>query len=103
LPHKNKLLDLRQQRGKPEASISSEIEMVLEMDNAFRASYHGGDFKGVSCQRIVGNSDEIVNKIQNILLMKKYETCDNAINLEKMEQLQHTLGLLDAAFFYLYR
>jgi hypothetical protein len=55
----------------------------------------------VSCRRIVGSCHEIVEEIGKILLAKKNETCDdNTIN-EKVQQLEHTLGLLDAAFYYL--
>jgi hypothetical protein len=66
-----------------------------------RAAYHGGDYNGVSCRRLVGNCGEIAEEIHNILKSKKNETCDNATINEKIKQLEHTLGLLDAAFYYL--
>ena len=98
---RKKLATLREERGKPEASISAEIDMILDKYNASRAAYHGGDFNGVSCRRIVGNSDEIVKEIQKILHMKKDETCTDEMIDEKVKQLELTLGLLDAAFYYL--
>ena len=78
-----------------------EIELILQKHNASRAAYHGGDFNGVSCRRIVGNSEDIVQEIKNILLMKKDARCADEMINEKMQQLELTLGLLDAAFYYL--
>jgi hypothetical protein len=50
---------------------------------------------------MVGSCHEIIEDIGKILLAKKNETCnDTAIN-KKVQQLEHTLGLLDAAFYYL--
>ncbi len=90
-----KLATFREERGKPEASISVDIELVLEKYNVSCAAYYGGDFNGISCRRLVG---EIVQKIQKVLEMKKNETCNNATINNKVQQLEHTLGLLDAAF-----
>jgi hypothetical protein len=98
---KKKLANCREERGKPEASILADIELLLEKYNVSRAAYHGGDYNGVSCRRLVGNCGEIVEEIHNILKSKKNETCDNATISEKIKQLEHTLGLLDAAFYYL--
>jgi hypothetical protein len=43
----------------------------LEKFQASRAAYHGGDFNGVSCRRIVGNAKEISDAVRDILLWKK--------------------------------
>jgi hypothetical protein len=96
-----KLATCREERGKPETSISAEIEMLLENYKALHAAYHGSDYNGVSCRRIVGSCHEIVEEIGNTLLAKKNETCDGSAINEKVQQLEHTLGLLDAAFYYL--
>jgi hypothetical protein len=53
----------------------------------------------VSCQRIVGNSTEIASGIKTILESKRDERCDQATIDKKVNELEHTLGLLDAAFF----
>jgi hypothetical protein len=98
---KKKLIAYREERGKPEASIAVEIEMHLEKYNASHAAYHGGDYNGVSCQRIVGNSTEIASGIKTILESKRDERCDQATIDKKVNELEHTLGLLDAAFIYL--
>ncbi len=47
--------------------------------NASRAAYHGDDYNGISCQRIVGNSTQIASGIRTILETKKDERCDQAI------------------------
>jgi hypothetical protein len=44
-----KLATCRDERGKPEASISAEIDILLERYKATRDTYHGGDYNGVSC------------------------------------------------------
>ncbi len=98
---KKKMENYRAERGKPEASILTEIEEQLEKFNASRAAYHGGDFNGVSCRRIVGNAKEIIDRAREILVRKKDETCDDATIHEKLDQLEQTLGLLDAAYSYL--
>jgi hypothetical protein len=36
-----------------------------------RAAYHGGDFNGVCCRKIVGNSKAIADSVQVILKEKK--------------------------------
>jgi hypothetical protein len=98
---KKKLIAYREERGKPEASIAVEIEMHLEKYNASHAAYHRGDYNGVSCRRIVGNSTEIASGIKTILESKRDERCNQATINKKVNELEHTLGLLDAAFFYL--
>jgi hypothetical protein len=96
-----KVAACREERGKPEASISADIEMVLEKYKASRAAYQGGDYNGVSCQRIVGNSSDITREIAAVLQAKKDQTCSANVIKEIMHQLDVTLGLLDAAFYYL--
>jgi hypothetical protein len=98
---KQKLATCREERGKPEASISAEIETVLEKYKASRAAYHGGDYNGVSCRRIVGNCSKITEELHGILQAKKNETCSTVTVDEQIKQLELTLGLLDAAFYYL--
>ncbi len=68
---KKKLADYKAERGKPEASIVAEIELYLEKLKISRAAYHGGDFNGVCCRRIVGNSKAIADNVQVILKAKK--------------------------------
>ena len=75
--------------------------MVLEKYHASRAACHGGDYNGVSCRRIIGNCIEITKEVKTILEAKKNESCDKESINEKIYQLEQTLGLLDAAFFFL--
>ncbi len=91
----------RDERGKPEASIIVEIEQLLEKFDASRAAYHGGDFNGVACRRIVGNANEICQRVMEILVRQNCENCDEKTIKEIVDQLEQTLGLLDAAFAYL--
>jgi hypothetical protein len=97
-----KVLDTyRTERGKPEASIVAEVELFLEMFKVSHAAYHGGDFNGVSCRRLVANAQPISDELQKILIRKKNEACDDAIINEKVEDLETIMGLLDATFAYL--
>ncbi len=66
-----KVATCREERGKPESSISADIEMVLEKYKASHAAYHGGDYNGISCQRIVGNSSDLTREIATVLQAKK--------------------------------
>jgi len=80
----------RIERGKPEASIVAEIEDLLEKFHASRAAYHGGDFNGVSCRRIVGNAKEISDAVRGILLWKKDEGCTDIKIHNKVDEFHQT-------------
>jgi hypothetical protein len=43
-------------------STLAKIELVLEKYNVSHAAYHGGDYNGVSCQRLVGNCTDITQE-----------------------------------------
>jgi len=51
--------NLQVQRGKPESSLIADIESLLEKYSIQREAYHGGDFNGVCCQRLVENTQNI--------------------------------------------
>ena len=97
---KKKLADYKAERGKPEASIVAEIELYLEKLKISRAAYHGGDFNGVCCRRIVGNSKAIADNAQ-VILKQKNVCCDDTTIHKKVYEIQQLIGLLDAAFAYL--
>ena len=63
-----------------------------------RAAYHGGDFNGVCCRRLVNNCHIIMKDITKIILAKKDERCDEMDVMHEMEKIEQLLGLLDAAF-----
>jgi hypothetical protein len=65
------------ERGKPEASIIAELELYMESIKISRAAYHGGDFNGVCCRRIVRNCKPIADNIRTILIAKKDERRDD--------------------------
>jgi len=98
---KKKLSDYKIERGKPEASIVAEIEMLLDQYRISRGSYHGGDFNGVCCRKLVGNAQQITFEIRRILMAKKNEKCDENSIEKKMGDLEQLLGLLDSAYAYL--
>ncbi len=99
--YKTLVENCRAERGKPEASTVAEIEEVLENFQTSKAAYHGGDFNGVSCRRIVGIAMETSNEVREILLQKRDDKCDNKMIEKKVEKFEQTLGLFDVAFSYL--
>jgi chromosome segregation ATPase len=98
---KNVLVALKAKQGKPEASIVAEIELLLDKHKESRDAYHCGDFNGVCCRRLVNYCHIIMKGITKIILSKKDEMCDAMEVTHKMEEIEQSLGLLDAAFAYL--
>jgi hypothetical protein len=98
---KKNLETYRSERGKPEASIVAEMEYLLEQFKISRASYHGGDFNGVCCRRLVASAKPISDEVRQILIRKKDEACEDATINKKVDGIEVILGLLDAAFAYL--
>jgi hypothetical protein len=101
LSWKKKMADYKMERGKPEASIVAEIEILLDQYRISRGSYHGGDFNGVCCRKLVGNAKPITVEIRRILIAKKNEQCNESAVNKKMDDLEQLLGLLDSAYAYL--
>ena len=102
--HKNAkkaLEDMKAARGKPESSISVDIEVTLAKFLISRASYHGGDFNGVCCRRLVQNADEVISEIKPVILSKRERSCEELTVHKKLDILQNALGLLDAVFAHL--
>jgi len=98
---KKHLEELKTARGKAHSSITSDIELTLGKFCISRTSYHGGDFNGVCCRRLVQHAADIILDIKPILLAKKENACKETEVEEKLEKVENTLGLVDAAFYYL--
>jgi hypothetical protein len=98
---KKQLEDMKTARGKPHSSIASDVELTLGKFLICRASYHGGDFNGVCCRRLVQHATDIILGIKPILVSKKDNSCDEREIEEKLGTVENTLGLVDAAFAYL--
>ncbi len=56
---KKQLEALKIEKGQPESSIMAEVELTLKKLIISSIAYHGGDFNGVCCQRLVKNAQEI--------------------------------------------
>jgi hypothetical protein len=93
--------DMNAARGKAHSTIQTDLELTLSKFLICRAAYHGGDFNGVCCRRLVQNAGNIIVEITPILLIKKDECCEQRNIEEKVEIVENTLGLIDAAFSYL--
>ncbi len=88
-------------RGKPASSIVADLELTLAAFYVSRAAYHGGDFNGVCCRRIVQSAKPICDEIRPVLVLKREQSCEEMMIHKKMDNIENTLGLLDAAFAYL--
>jgi hypothetical protein len=92
---------LQAERGKPESSLIADVELLLYRHHIEREAYHRGDFNGVCCRRVVGNAAVLVNEVRTIMKVKKDENCEDSTVDEKLDELEMTSGLLDAAFAHL--
>jgi hypothetical protein len=50
-------------KRKPESSIVADLELTLAAFNVSCAAYHGCDFNGVCCRRIVRSAKPICDEI----------------------------------------
>ncbi len=98
---KKQLEDMKTARGKPHSSIASDVELTIGKFLICHASYHGGDFNGVCCRRLVNGCNIIMEEVKKIILAKKDGRCDEMEVMNKVEEIEQLLGLLDAAFAYL--
>ncbi len=78
-----------------------EVELTLKQFFISSAAYHGGDFNGVCCWRLVKSAEEITTQVEKLLVLKHDPSCEVTVIEEKVQTLEWTLGLLDAAFAYL--
>jgi flagellar biosynthesis chaperone FliJ len=86
---KKKVATCREERGKPEASISADIEMVLEKYKASCAANHGGDYNGRKIQLRVTLKAHVIE--QHIVpCNNKYRVGDKE---ESFIELGHQVGL----------
>jgi hypothetical protein len=98
---KKQLEALKVERGKPESSIMADDELSLKNFNICSTSYHGGDFNGVCCRRLVENAKAVTDELRTILTSKRDQSCEIDVIISKLNRFEATLGLLDAAFAYL--
>ncbi len=75
-----------------------DVELLLEKLSIQQGAYHGGDFNGVCCRKIVGNTPNIFKELSTLLRMKKDESCKDSMINDKLDKLEMISGLLDAAF-----
>jgi hypothetical protein len=95
------LAELKTTRGKPHSSIAANVELTLAKFLISCTSYHGDDFNGICCRRLVHSAKDIIQEIKTVLVQKKEDSCKERNIDEKMETVENTLGLIDAAFSYL--
>jgi hypothetical protein len=98
---KKNVENLQVQRGKPESSMIADIELLLETYSIQQEAYHGGEFNGVCCQRLVGNTQNIFNELRALTRTRKDDRCEDRLINEKLEKMELISGLLDAAFAHL--
>jgi hypothetical protein len=68
------------------------VELTLAKFLISHAVYHGGNFNGVCCQRLVQHAKEIFGEIKLVLVSKKDNCCEESAINNKMETVEDTLA-----------
>jgi hypothetical protein len=95
---KDSLKKHKDARGRPTESIIAQFEKVLRKYNAKREAYHGGDFNGVSCRKLVANIVEIMLEFHVIIMQEKDASCSDDEANKMCNGFLAVCGLIDAAF-----
>jgi hypothetical protein len=84
--------------GRPTESIISQFEKVLGKYNTKREAYHGGDFNGVSCRKLVANIVEIMLEFHAIVMQGNDASCSDDEANKMCNGFLAVCGLIEAAF-----
>ena len=96
--HKDNISKLRKNRGWNVDSVVFHIECILKTFNVEAEAYHGGQFNGVSCRKILDNIESIMRKTEKVVISerkKPSETSDKEV-LAKLKSYEILLKMLDA-------
>jgi hypothetical protein len=73
-----KIEEMKVAQGMPETSIVADLELTLAKYHVSHAAYHGSDFNGVCCQRIVGSAKQICQR--EIKAVRKLSSIKNGLH-----------------------
>ena len=96
--HKDNISKLRKNRGWNVDSVVFHIECILKTFNVEAEAYHGGQFNGVSCRKIIDNIEIIMWKTEKVVISerkKPSKTSDKEV-LAKLKSYETLLKMLDA-------
>ena len=96
--HKETITKLRKERGWNVDSLSFSFECILKSHNIKVEAYHGGDFNGVSCRKILDNIDKIMQEIKDVVRngRKKPSNVSDEEVLTKLEKYECLMKMLDS-------
>ena len=96
--HKDNIAKLRKDRGWNVDSVLFSVECILKSYHIEVQSYHGGDFNGVSCRRLLENVEEIMQEIKEAVKSgrKKPSDISDREVLTKLEKYEDLLKMLDS-------
>ena len=96
--HKDNITKLRKERGWNVDSISSSVERILQSHNIEVEAYHGGEFNGVSCRKILDNIENIMQQIKEVVKngRKKPSNISDTEVLTKLERYECLMKMLDS-------
>jgi hypothetical protein len=81
--------------------VCTGIDNILKEHKIRRAAYHGGDLQGVDIIKLMEDSEEIVGKIEQLLILtrdaEKCKYSDDKIKV-KCDDLALNLTILDSVF-----
>jgi hypothetical protein len=82
-------------------SVTAQIEKHLATFGYTREPHHGGDFNGVPIRALVGNIDEIMPGVHEIVIREKDLSYTDKEALKTLDTFLSICGLIDAAFLAL--
>ena len=99
------MADMKAERLKKNGGISSIVEgILLEHANVNKAAYHGGNFEGGSCIRLLDNNTKVMEEIKSVCdaRLASPRSIRNPCSQErldaKFEEFSNLFSALDAAF-----
>lgn len=95
--HKSNISKHRKERGYDVDSLLSTVETILKTHNIEVEAYHGGDFNGVSCRRMLDNVGEIMQEVKEIVIRgrKKPSNISDAEVVTKLDKYEVLLTMID--------
>ena len=96
--HKENISNLRKNRGWNVDSIVFQIECILKTCNVEEEAYHGGQFNGVSCRKILDNIESIMQETEKVVISerKKPSKISDKGVLTKLKSYEKLFQMMDA-------
>jgi hypothetical protein len=84
--------------GCPIEGVIAQVEMAMTKYGAKCEAYHGGDFNGISCQKVGANIIAIMTEIEVIFIREKDPLCSDEEATNMMDGYLYVCGLVNAVW-----